>query len=56
MLKHIWFKKLAETDSHADRLEHFYGGQAGACELRCCTSSILFVATSRRLHDDCQMF
>lgn len=33
VLKNIWFKKLAETDDHAVRLEEFYKGQAHACEL-----------------------
>lgn len=32
VLKNIWFKKLAETDDHAERLEEFYKGQAHACE------------------------
>lgn len=31
VLKNIWFKKLAETDDHAERLEQFYGPQAHAC-------------------------
>ena len=32
VLKNIWFKKLADTDDHAERLEQFYGPQAHACE------------------------
>ena len=32
VLKNIWFKKLADTDDHAARLEEFYKGQAHACE------------------------
>lgn len=31
VLKNIWFKKLAKTDDHAERLEQFYGPQAHAC-------------------------
>lgn len=31
VLKNIWFKKLAKTESHAERLEQFYGPQAHAC-------------------------
>ncbi|WPT16758.1 hypothetical protein PSENEW3_00004766 [Picochlorum sp. SENEW3] len=30
VLKNIWFKKLAKTESHAERLEQFYGPQAHA--------------------------
>lgn len=30
VLKNIWFKKLAKTDDHAERLEQFYGPQAHA--------------------------
>ncbi len=30
VLKSIWFKKLADTDDHAARLEEFYSGQASA--------------------------
>jgi hypothetical protein len=30
VLKHIWFKKLADTDDHQARLEAFYGPQAQA--------------------------
>lgn len=32
VLKSIWFKKLADTDDHKERLEQFYGPQAHACE------------------------
>lgn len=32
MLKNIWFKRLEESGSHAERLEGFYSGQAHACE------------------------
>jgi betaine lipid synthase len=32
VLKHIWFSR-ARGDDHAERLEHFYGPQAAACEL-----------------------
>jgi hypothetical protein len=32
VLKNIWFKKLADTDDHATRLEEFYKGQAHACK------------------------
>jgi hypothetical protein len=31
VLKNIWFKKLAKTENHAERLEQFYGPQAHAC-------------------------
>ena len=31
VLKNNWFKKLAKTDDHAERLEQFYGPQAHAC-------------------------
>ncbi|KAL4451296.1 hypothetical protein ABPG77_009368 [Micractinium sp. CCAP 211/92] len=30
VLKNIWFKKLQDTDDHAERLEGFYSGQAHA--------------------------
>lgn len=33
VLKNIWFKKLADTDDHAARLEQFYKDQAHACKL-----------------------
>ena len=32
VLKNIWFKKLADTDDHALRLEEFYKNQAHACK------------------------
>ena len=32
VLKSIWFKKLAETDDHALRLDQFYRDQAHACK------------------------
>jgi len=36
VLKNIWFKKLADTDDHAERLEQFYGPQAHACKCDAC--------------------
>jgi len=52
VLKNIWFKKLADTDDHAERLEQFYGPQAHACEfvISDCAPLVITFLAKRPFH------
>lgn len=52
VLKNIWFKKLADTEDHAERLEHFYGAQAHACKPLCIFLTLSLHRSHPSLHTD----